>query len=266
MKQRPRRIVSFVILILLLGGFAVAQAPKPITKAGLLKALQIGGLSPAELVQQINTRGISFVLTPEVELELRAAGATPEVIEAVRRNSHAPSPTPTPKPPVITQPPVDQTPPAPAKAVVSVPGVYVRKAGQWVPLMQESVNWHKSGTVKKYTLGLGKGEINGSITGSRSPNSLHDPVTFLICPAPGVPAGDYTLVLLHDKKGIREVKVGLGGDSKNSVPLSMRKIGDRNYQVEFSQGSGEYGFLPPASNVAEGGVPLSVKMYTFSVE
>ncbi len=57
---------------------------KQITKNGLIKALKVGGLSPVELTQQVSSRGVDFLLTPDVEMELRQAGASGEVIEGVR--------------------------------------------------------------------------------------------------------------------------------------------------------------------------------------
>ena len=63
-----------------------AQAKKPISKDGLIKAVRINGLSTAELIQQIQSRGVAFQMTPEVESEMRQAGARPEVIEAARAN------------------------------------------------------------------------------------------------------------------------------------------------------------------------------------
>jgi len=65
---------------------ARAQAKKPITKDGLVKAVRINGLSTAELIQQIHQRGVGFQMTPAAEAELRAAGARPEVVEAARAN------------------------------------------------------------------------------------------------------------------------------------------------------------------------------------
>ena len=65
---------------------ARAQAKKPITKDGLVKAIRINGLSTAELIQQIQSRGVAFQMTPEAEAEMRQAGARPEVIEAARSN------------------------------------------------------------------------------------------------------------------------------------------------------------------------------------
>jgi hypothetical protein len=65
-------------------------APKledePITKDGLLQALQMRQIPPDELTRQIARQGVNFFLTPDVERELRAAGATSEVIEAVRKS------------------------------------------------------------------------------------------------------------------------------------------------------------------------------------
>jgi tetratricopeptide (TPR) repeat protein len=68
---------------------AHAQAKKPISKDGLIKAVRINGLSTAELIQQIQARGVAFQMTPEVEAEMRQAGARPEVIEAARSNYRA---------------------------------------------------------------------------------------------------------------------------------------------------------------------------------
>ncbi len=59
------------------GGAAFAQAGKPITKDGLIKAVKINGLSTQELVQQIRTRGVAFKMTPSIEAEMRAAGRAP---------------------------------------------------------------------------------------------------------------------------------------------------------------------------------------------
>lgn len=64
----------------------LAQVKKPITKDGLVKAIKINGLSTAEMVQEIRTRGVAFQTTPAVESELRQAGARPEVVEAARSN------------------------------------------------------------------------------------------------------------------------------------------------------------------------------------
>jgi len=65
---------------------AGAQAKKPISREGLVKAVGISGLSTTELIQQIQLRGVSFEMTPDAEQKLRSVGARPEIIEAARMN------------------------------------------------------------------------------------------------------------------------------------------------------------------------------------
>jgi Flp pilus assembly protein TadD len=87
-KLRAEQFIGFALLaaLLLFPAGAAAQARKPITREGLVKAVRINGLSTAELVQQLESRGVAFQMTPDAEAELRAAGARPEVIAAARTN------------------------------------------------------------------------------------------------------------------------------------------------------------------------------------
>jgi hypothetical protein len=78
-------LAAFVLIACAAAG-ARAQAKKPISKDGLVKAVRINGLSTAELVQEIRTRGVAFQMTADAEQELRSVGARPEVIEAARTN------------------------------------------------------------------------------------------------------------------------------------------------------------------------------------
>jgi hypothetical protein len=86
--ERRQRAVAALLTaaaaLLLLPAASQAQAKKPITREGLVRAVRINGLSTAELVQQVQARGVSFEMTADAEAELRAAGARPEVIEAAR--------------------------------------------------------------------------------------------------------------------------------------------------------------------------------------
>ena len=70
---------------------ALMQAKKPITRRGLVDAVKINGLSTAELIQQIQSRGVGFEMTPDAEQELRSVGARPEIIEAARANYREPA-------------------------------------------------------------------------------------------------------------------------------------------------------------------------------
>jgi tetratricopeptide (TPR) repeat protein len=98
-----------------------AQAKRPITREGLVKAVRINGLSTAELLQQVQSRGVSFQMTADAEAELRAAGARPEVVEAARANyrpgSAAPSTVPAPG---RTRPNVPAGPPLSKSEVVTM--------------------------------------------------------------------------------------------------------------------------------------------------
>jgi flagellar basal body-associated protein FliL len=80
----PILAVAVLAVLSLLVSPAGAQAPKPITKQGLIDALRIGGLTLQELMQFVRDRGVDFQVTPEVEAELRSAAAQRELIEAVR--------------------------------------------------------------------------------------------------------------------------------------------------------------------------------------
>src|SRR5687768_12564683 len=83
---------TFLLLLFILttslatGGYTQEQKKKPISRQGLVSALRINGLSTKELVEQVEMRGVSFKLTNEIESELRAAGAHPDLIAAVRAN------------------------------------------------------------------------------------------------------------------------------------------------------------------------------------
>jgi len=86
LQRTGRGFALFAAALLLCPAASSAQTKKPITREGLVKAVRINGLSTTELVQQIQSRGVSFKLTPDAEAELGAAGARPEVIAAARAN------------------------------------------------------------------------------------------------------------------------------------------------------------------------------------
>lgn len=101
-KLKAGLLIAFALLAaalpLLAPADSAAQAKKPITREGLVKAVRINGLSTAELVEQVRSRGVSFQMTADAEAELRAAGARPEVIEAARAN-YRPASSPAPATP-----------------------------------------------------------------------------------------------------------------------------------------------------------------------
>jgi formylglycine-generating enzyme required for sulfatase activity len=96
--RKLTRLITIVLSSLLLLGFAIdatraqSQAKGPLRKDQLVEALRVGGLQPGEYIQRIRDRGVDFELTPAIEKELRDAGATSEIIEAIRAN-HRCTPT-----------------------------------------------------------------------------------------------------------------------------------------------------------------------------
>ncbi|MGA2096461.1 MAG: tetratricopeptide repeat protein [Candidatus Acidiferrum sp.] len=96
MRLRPA-LIRWVSFLLLLQCLALPQAfgqhSTPIKKKGLTEALATGGLSVAELTKIIEERGVDFRLTYDNEDELRKAGATDPILDAVRKHyRHAPAP------------------------------------------------------------------------------------------------------------------------------------------------------------------------------
>ena len=75
----------FLIFITAIISFAQFQGA-PVKKDRLLKALRSKQLQTRDIVTIINSNGVDFDLTPEVEKDLVSAGARPEVIKAVSEN------------------------------------------------------------------------------------------------------------------------------------------------------------------------------------
>src|SRR5438270_761256 len=97
-QTRQTRLLALMLIaaasLLLFPADSSAQAKKPISLDGLVRAVRINGLSTDELIQQIQSRGVSFQMTPDAEAQLRSSGARPEVIEAARASYHPAAATP----------------------------------------------------------------------------------------------------------------------------------------------------------------------------
>lgn len=81
------RWITFLLLIhCLVLPQAFSQHSTPIKKKGLTDALGTGGLSVAELTKIIEERGVDFRLTYDNEDDLRKAGATDPILDAVSKH------------------------------------------------------------------------------------------------------------------------------------------------------------------------------------
>ncbi|MEZ5403571.1 MAG: hypothetical protein R2729_28080 [Bryobacteraceae bacterium] len=131
------RLPTLLLTVLLAGILLLAQA-KPITKQGLIEALNIGGLTHAELVKFVTQRGVDFRMSAADETDLRKAGATNPLIDAVkvsyrgamaappakpkpRATKPAPAPPPEPPPAKAPEPPPAAEPAPPPAAPVRTP-------------------------------------------------------------------------------------------------------------------------------------------------
>ena len=84
-----RVFYSFILIVIVTSGVVFGQRGKPTTQAGLVKTLRSKQFQTRQIVGFIEERGVDFKLTPAVEADLVAAGARPQVIEAVRNNYRA---------------------------------------------------------------------------------------------------------------------------------------------------------------------------------
>ena len=93
LKLTIRATISAVLLVVL-GAIVSAQttAPKPISKDGLMKAVQIGGLSSQELSGLISSMGVDFRLSDEEGDGLLKSGLERTVVDAIIANYHMPEP------------------------------------------------------------------------------------------------------------------------------------------------------------------------------
>ena len=150
------RFTWFAALLCLfaLSGIAGAQeAPKGLSEDQVIKLLKDD--PPARVQYLVNKYGITFFFTPDIEKELTQAGATPELLDLVRRLAPAkPAEVKAPSPP---------PPPAPVLVINARPGeaeVYVddERRGQT----------SKTGTLRVSGLTAGAHQLRLSLPGYRS--------------------------------------------------------------------------------------------------
>lgn len=85
--ELSRKIISVVLLVFFVGVTVFAQySGAPVKKDRLIRALRSKQLQSQDIVAVIRSNGVDFMLTAEVRISLIAAGARPEVIQAVASN------------------------------------------------------------------------------------------------------------------------------------------------------------------------------------
>jgi hypothetical protein len=151
-------------------------------------------------------------------------------------------------------------------------GVYIEDNNRSTEMPPEIVNWKTGGALKSTaTLGIVRGDKNGTVMKAKSPTQLAPPLEFIIRTLEGTSVEEYQLLRLRRKNNRREfrsVTGGVlhvsGGAQRDDIGFQSEKIGTRTWRVSLKDlPNGEYGFLPPG--VASVSISASGKMYTFGV-
>jgi len=251
------------LTVLLVGS---ARAQSPLNNDSVTKMVK-AGLGEETVVSMIKSQPGSYKLDPDTIIQLKAAGVSEKILDAmIEKNSGGSSPTAAPATvsDVVT----------PSSLGVDEVGVYYKnKDNKWVEILPEVVNWKTGGVLKHFASeGIVKGDINGHIEGKTSKNALNTPLDFLIYMSEGVAVTEYQLLRLRESGNGREFRSttggvvhSSGGAKRDEVDFEARKIGPRLYEVVLKDvKSGDFGFLPPgamsSSNMASSG-----KIYSFHV-
>ena len=251
------------LLLLLLCVFLAAFAQQTaLTNDSVVKMVK-AQLGDDLIVGTIKSQLCLFQLGADDMIALKQAGVSDKVIAAMVEKSNAGTAAAAPSQPA---------PAVAAGAPVNEVGVYYQKAGEWADLPPEVVNFKTGGVLKSIgTAGIVKGDINGHLNGSHSPNGLKSPVELLVYVQEGVAITEYQLLRLRDAKEAREFRTVTGGvmhvsggATRDLVPFESKKIAPRTYQIVLPNlGAGEYGLLPPAGSDPTASTGRIGKIYSF---
>jgi hypothetical protein len=249
--------------------------------------------SDSTIIKLIKANETAFDLSANAMIELKSAGVSQNVIEAmlstnIKANQnagmtispHQLAPTPTP-PPAPATAPASKNPKVPDEI-----GVYYFQKDKLISIDPEIVNWKTGGVVKEYaTLGWDKGHVNGTIRGPHSNlNLTYDSgasmrmmgvggiLVFYLRTRDGDSASEYQFLKFWEKSDRREFRTftggvfhASGGAQDNLLEFKFEKIAPRTFKVSLSNlNPGDYGFLPPGS-MASSSAASQGKIYTFRI-
>ena len=251
-------------------GVGVLSSEEVLTNESIVKMFK-AGLSEEVIINVVNLQPGKYSLSTDDLIALKNANVSPRVITAMMNKSQGAPAASVPAPaPVETAPPAN-FPQLPSVAEV---GVYFKKGDTWADLQPEVVNWKTGGVLKSIgTVGIVKGDVNGHLNGSHSPNQLKTPLEFLVYTPEGVAITEYQLLRLRDQKDSREFRTVTGGvlhvsggATRDVMMFDSKKIAPRTYVIVLSNISGgEYGFLPPGAAVSSHASASLGKIYSFRV-
>jgi hypothetical protein len=220
------------------------------------------GLGEDVIVSAVRAQPAKYSTGVDDLIALKGAGVTDKIIAAMIDQMARPS---------------DRTvrpPAAEGDGAVTDVGVYWRKAGAWVDLPPEVVNFKTGGVLKHVgTVGIVKGDVNGHLNEKHSATQLRSPIDLLVRVQEGVAINEYQLLHLHEQGHSREFRTVTGGvfhvsggATHDLMLFADKKIAPRTYEiVQEILVPGEYGLLPPASSDATSSSGRIGKIYTFRV-
>lgn len=269
-----RKLLLCLLAVFVASAGLIAQNPAtPAVAPVVPKALSVddviklskAGLSEDTIVQKIRNGGQAFDLTPDQMIQLKNAGVSEKVMQAMLNPAAAPAAT------------------APA-ATVAKPsdlpdelGIYMRRQGttQWVEVLPEVVNWKTGGVAKSiFSQGVVKGDMNGHLQGKSSATAATTTTEFMIVAPEGTAITEYELLKLRENGDSREFRTVTGGvfhsssgATRDVVKFDGKKVASRHYVVQLSENlkPGEYGFLPPGAVASTNAAGSTGKIYSFKV-
>lgn len=274
MLQFRRLLLCFMVVLGTVALLPAQTAPAPGITPAVGRTLTIddviklskAGLSEDTIIQKVRSNGQAFDLSTDQLIQLKDAGVSDKVVQAML------DPNPAPAPAAATA--------AAAKPASDLPdemGIYMRRQGttEWVEVLPEVVNWKTGGVAKSiFSQGIVKGDVNGHLNGKSSTTEATTTTEFMIVSAEGVAITEYQLLKLHENSDNREFRTmtggvfhSSGGATKDVVSFDGKKIAPRHYLVELSAAlkSGEYGFLPPGAVGSTNAAGSTGKIYSFKV-
>lgn len=238
-----------------------ASPQKNLTIDDVLK-LSKAGIGEDVVISKIRKNGQAFDLSPDQMLQLKTAGVSDKVIQAMLD-------------PAAAQPaPVAAA--APDNTYPDDSGVYFKKTSDktWNEVLPEVVNWKTGGVLKGIaTSGIVKKDTNGHLQGKTSKTRVATTTEFLIVVPDGVAISEYQLLHLHqnsDNREFRSTTGGVfhssGGATRDALEFQNKKVAPHRYLITLPQvKAGEFAFLPPGAVSAQNAAGSTGKVYAFTV-
>lgn len=250
----------FVVLLV-----AVCSAQTALTNDAIIKMVK-AGLSEDIVLSSIKAQPGNFTTGADDLIALKKAGVNDKIIAAMIAKA-ASGGAAAPSAPAASAP-------AAAPAQQFEIGVYYKKADAWADLPPEVANFKTGGVLKSIgTAGIVKGDVNGHLNNSHSPNQVKTPIDLLVYTPEGIAITEYQLLRLREEKDSREFRTVTGGvlhvsggATRDLVQFEGKKLAPRTYEIQLpTLTSGEYGLLPPASADPTAASGRIGKLYTFRV-